>query len=226
MKKFKALIIISTILVTFLTSGCSRKIEGEAFIKDNNNSVTKLADIEVRLIELSKFQDHIKSRQKDVLSEISRLESNIATTEASNKSMADAQMAVLNIMAKGLSFNMNSLGGQYAQQQQDSAMNAAGKAIEENRERISKYKSEIETIKNGRNGKFFYPIDKTKDLVSTKTQSDGKYELIIKSDDSLVLLAKSGENYWIIKLNKDDKKISLTNSNESSKNCDICVVKN
>ena len=226
MKNFKVSVIVATVLVTFLTSGCSRKIEGEAFLKDNNNSVTKLADIEVRLIELSKFQDHIKSRQKDGLSEISKLESNIATTEASTKSMADAQMAVLNIMAKGMSFNMNSLGGQYYQQQQDSSMNAAGKAIQENRERVSKYKTEIETIKSGSNGKFYYPVDKTKDLVSTKTQSDGKYELTIKSDDDLVLLANSGEKYWIIKLNKDDKKISLTNSNENGKNCDICVIKN
>jgi hypothetical protein len=227
MKNLKVLVIAATVLITFLTSGCSRKIEGEAFLKDNNNnSVTKLADIEVRLIELSKFHDHIKIRQKDSQSEISRLESNIATTEASTKSMVDAQMAIFNIMAKGVSFNINSLGGQYYQQQQDTNMNAASKAIQENKERVSKYNAEIETIKNGRNGKFFYPADKTKDLISTKTQSDGKYELNIKSDSELVLLANSGEKYWIIKLNKDDKKISLTDSNENGKNCEICAIKN
>ena len=76
------------------------------------------------------------------------------------------------------------------------------------------------------NGKFFFfPNDNQEGVVATRTQSNGKFEVTLKSSSDSVLLAKHDDKYWLIKLGKDDIKINLTDSNENGLNCEVCVLK-
>lgn len=227
-----SLLLVSSIFLF----GCSQKIEGEAFLK-NGDAVTPLADIEVRVVELEKFHEHIKSKKEGIESEISRINSSINSLEQSNKTLIDAKSAIFNAQMKllslGASWNTNSLGGQYMQNKQDNLMNDATNAtksnddaVAKNNERISIHRKEIEALQSGKNGKFFfYPSDKQEGVVATKTQSNGKFEITLKSSKDAVLLAKNNDKYWLIKVGKDDKKINLTDSNENGLNCDVCVLK-
>jgi hypothetical protein len=229
---------ISTLLVisAFFLSGCSQKIEGEAFLK-KGDAVLPLADLEVRVVDLDKFQAHLKRKQEGIEKEIENINSKILRLEQSNKSLIESKNAIFNAQMKllslGGSWNTNSLGGQYMQNKQDEVMkqgsNSIGSsddAISKNEATISLYKKEIESLRNGKNGKYFYYSEKNQDgIISTKTQSNGKFEFSLKSSKDSVLLANHNDKYWLIKLNKDDKKINLTESNENGISCEICVFK-
>jgi hypothetical protein len=220
----------------FFLFGCSKKIEGEAFLK-KGDEVIPLADLVVRVVDLDKFQTYIKIKQEGIESEISKINSSIDSLEQSNKTLIESRNAVLdaqmNLLSLGASWNINSLGGQYMQNKQDSlmkdgssSMSTSDDAVSKNSEKISVYKKEIEALRSGKNGKYFYyPENNLDGVVSAKTQSNGKFEITLNSSKDSVLLAMHNNNYWLIKLSKDDKKINLTESNENRLSCEVCVLK-
>lgn len=229
-----SLLLISTILLF----GCSQKIEGEAFLK-NGDAVTPLADIEVRVVELEKFKLHLNKKQAGIDAEISKINEDIENLQEINKKLTESNKKVLEAWRKSMiaridaALNPNSLGGQYMLNKQagldaDAEKSAAANeiVIAKNDQTINDLKKYIESLKEGKNGKyFFYPADSVDGVISTRTQSNGKFEITLKSSRDSVLLAKHNDKYWLIKLGDDVKKINLTDSNENGLNCEVCVLK-
>lgn len=233
------LILLFSLFGAVILSGCSRKIEGEAYFKDGNN-VVKMDGVEIRVMELDKFRAHVIKKMASVSEEESRLLGNISSAKesvtrlkASRDAVMKAQMDMLMLQAKtGATWNMNSLEGQYRQGQQDKVMSASDAgmkssdvAIRDNEQRVVAYQTEIEMLKSGRSGKFLFPREKNDDFATSTANSDGKYEITLKSDKDLVFLVTRDAKYWIIKLGKDEKNLSFTNLNENSNSCDICATK-
>lgn len=239
MKQTSRLIVLFSVFGAVVLTGCSRKIEGEAYYK-NGDSVVKMAGAEIRVMELDKFQAHVSKKmasvaeeEKRILGYISSATESVAKLKASRDAVMKAQMDMMMLQAKtGAAWNMNSLEGQYRQGQQDKVMSAgdagmksSDTAIQDNEQRVAAYKTEIETLKSGRSGKFLFPREKNDDFAVVNTNSDGKYEMTLKSDKDLVFLVNKDAKYWIIKLGKDDKSLSFTDLNENSNSCDVCVTK-
>ena len=85
---------------------------------------------------------------------------------------------------------------------------------------------DVDALRQDRNGKFFfYPDDNLDGVVATRTQSNGKFEIVLKSARESVLLARHNDKYWILKIGKDDIKINLTDSNENGLTCEVCALK-
>lgn len=237
MKTINKIILTLPLLGAFFLTGCSRKIEGEAYL-NNGNNIEKMSGVEVRVMELDKFQAHVGKRSADMDGEEKRILESITKLKESNnrakearEGLFKAQMNVSQMQASG-GFNMNSLGGQYMQGQQDKAMSdsnnsmkSINSSIQDVEKSIAASQAEIEAIKSGRSAKFFFPREKLNDLTSVNANSDGKFEVTLNSDKDVVFLVNNNNKYWIIKNTKDEKKLSFTDSNENSSSCDVCIVK-
>ncbi len=217
------LLLISSIFLF----GCSQKIEGEAFLK-RGETIIPLADIEVRVVALDKFKSHIKSKQNDINSEVLKINSKIKSLEEINTKLDESNKKVLEAWRKALiaRIDSNSFGNPFLDGQAQKSVSDGEITITKNNRIIEDNKKEIESLKNGRNGKFFFlPNDNKEGVVATRTQSNGKFEITLKNSSDSVLLAMYNDKYWLIKVGKDDKKINLTDSNENGLNCDVCVLK-
>lgn len=218
-----SLLLISSIFLF----GCSQKIEGEAFLK-RGEAIIPLADIEVRVVTLDKFKSHIKSKQNDINSEVLKINLKIKSLEEINTKLDESNKRLLEAWRKALiaRIDSNSFGNPFLEGQANKSVSDGEVTIAINNKIIEDSKKEIESLKNGRNGKFFFfPNDNQEGVVATRTQSNGKFEITLKSSSDSVLLAKHDDKYWLIKLGKDDKKINLTDSNENGLNCEVCVLK-
>ena len=218
-----SLLLVSSIFLF----GCSQKIEGEAFLK-KGDTVIPLADIEVRVVSLEKFKSHIKSKQNDIDSELLKINSKIKSLEEINLKLDVSNKKVLEAWRKALiaRIDSNSFGNPFLDGQAQKSVSDGEVTIAMNNKIIEDNKKEMELLKSGRNGKFFYlPNDNQEGAISARTQSNGKFEITLKSSKESVLLAKHNDKYWLIKLGKDDKIINLTDSNENGMNCEVCVLK-
>jgi cytochrome c5 len=232
------LLISIPLILSFLLTGCSKSLEGEAFYK-NGDIAIKISDIDIRIIEKAKFEQKLEDAKKRIPIEVDKIKMQISSLENSNKtlkkSQEDVQRAQMNLLTlqaqSGVSWNINSLGGQYMQNQQDALLKQSAtqsantsEAIAKNTSEISSLQRKIDLLLSGKDGRFLFPTAVDLDLISTKTNSDGRFKIEYKSDKDLVLLAKHNERVWMLNLPSDVKVLNLTDRNEVSNGCDVCGV--
>jgi hypothetical protein len=223
------------LILSIFLFGCSQKIEGEAFLK-KGDAVTPLADIEIRVVELDKFKLHVKNKKAGIESEISKIDSNIKVLQETNEKLIESNAAVMQAWRKALIAKIDAFSSSNSfniQNKQDALINDAKNsattsemAIAKNKQIISTLMKDVDALRQDRNGKFFfYPDDNLEGVVATRTQSNGKFEIVLKSSRESVLLARHNDKYWLLKIGKDDIKINLTDSNENGLSCEVCALK-
>ncbi len=220
-----------SLFISIMLSGCSKTIEGDVFYKSGENTI-KASDVDLYLFDPSEFGVQVQKRKEEIADEIAYIEGRIASNKDSIAKLEELQRklfaASLNMAMSG-GWNTNTVGGVYQQNKQDQLLNQSSESIGRSSDAVSNYKNEIdewnkeiERIKNGSSGKYYFPVLNDRQPVA-KTNADGRFKFETKGSDGQILVAKTKEKIWIIKLSSDQKNISLTDSNESSHNCVVCA---
>lgn len=224
------------IIFSILTTGCSRKIEGEAIYK-TNLGLLKTAGMPIYLWDPIEFNRHIKDQSIRLDQEVRKMEENIKDrTESVNRIIASRDKVIqernrmLEVQGATIGLSIDSIS-EFIQQYQfkktldnsDTPLLLADQHIEKSFKEISELLNDLKILKSGRNGEFFFPPIDQKTLVA-KTDVNGKFSFEIKEEGPHILLARSGSRHWIIKINDDEKRIVLNNANESTRACELCVL--
>jgi len=228
-------IFVLSLAATFLFSGCSSKveIEGEAFV-ENNGVATKLANVEIQIVSEENFAKYIKSKAAGIDAEVAKINSQIESREKSIADLNKSAQAVMEAQMKMASlggWNVNSLGGQYMQQQQNAlsaqvsaSISKSSDAVESSRRDIEKLKKSIDGLKSGKNGAYYYSDKVPEPILKVSTNSDGKFKIEASSEKRVALVASKGDNFWFIWVTpKGAKNLNLTNANSLDTNCDVCI---
>jgi len=217
-------------------SACSSKIdiEGEAFV-EHNGAATKLANVEIQIIPEEEFVKFIKSKLGSIDGEVAKInsqielrEKSIADLRKSTQAVWDAQMKMANL---GASWNVNTLGGQYYQQQQNAiladssaSVGKSTEAIVRNEQDVEKLKESIRGLKTGKNAGFYYSDKIPGAILKVSTNSDGKFKIDAPTGKRAALVAFKGERYWFLWVTpKGAKNLNLTNGNSADTDCEICI---
>lgn len=214
--------IISPLIASFVLlslGGCSRIVDGEAYIQDRQ--VVKMADMEVRLISKEIFQQSLKRLRSFVPGEVDKLQKEIdqlSSYNVSTQARIDKILKDVSSLIKAGSTNVSIVN------QAESTIFQLTREISDRDVRIGILKKKISGLKDGLDGRFFFPPDSVDTIAKVRTNSEGKFKLEFKFNEDAVLVAKNSNGYyvWILNLEKNAKSISLTPSNQNSENCVLC----
>jgi len=202
-----------------LLSGCSSSVsvEGDVFV-EKDGKATKLALVDIQVIPEDAFKAHIKQQLTKTGAEIARIQGVMDSQEASlanlRQAAADLQGRAVDVAAMGgTTYGSSSLLGQA------SGILASGE------DKIAKMKAEIEGLKTGANGKFFYPAGLQGEIQKVTSDADGKYKLTVAKGKRSILAATKDDKYWLIWLDpsKTNGPVLLTNKNLNGTACGECV---
>jgi hypothetical protein len=188
--------------------GCSPtiNISGEAFI-DSGSGAKKLALVDVVIVSEDKFLAHIKS-------EIPKAEEralDLAKSISESKALVDqSAMLQMQSMMSGMAYS--------------SVLSENKKAVDVTIERMNKQSREVLGLMSGASPSYFN-FNPDNVVASTKTDSNGRYQIKIDAGKKYVLIATKDELAWAVWIGPDKitKEISFTNQNLSGYGCDGCV---
>lgn len=227
---------MSRILMVFvaacLLAGCGRSVEGVIEYYDRGNLV-RPGTADILFVPHSEFEKLIQSSadqvERAINAEISALQNEEKYFEEVKKNRNALVVAMA--QAGGITYNVNTLGGQYMLKEAQGNIDKGNQSLQEwNKdissinEKISEHQSSISSLKSGKNGEVIFPIKQIPGSIAI-TATDGLFKANLEKDVRYVLVARrpSVGLYWFIPLNPKDKTISLSVVNANGKDCEICV---
>jgi hypothetical protein len=215
--KTNKVVLISFAIITLFLSGCSFKqdIEGEAFV-DSGGTAKKLALVNIQVVPEDKFIAHIKKQLPKADEEAKRLQASILDfrqyeAKAQSLMLESAMIRMGGVSASALIDNNN-------------AINSASAVLSEGRARASDDEAALNGLLTGSNPIYFSEkIDGA--IVSTESNSEGKFKLSLESGKKVVLVAVKDKLAWAMWVTPEKSKptITLTNKNLSGSECTNCV---
>ena len=197
-----------------LIAGCSSSvsIEGDVFF-EKDGKATKLALADIQIIPEDAFKAHIKQQLTKADAEIARMQDSIRSQEAS---LANIRQAAAGLYGQ-------SMGG--ADYRSASLLGSASNVLASGDNKITNMKSELEGLKTGANGKFFYPTELQGEIQKVTSDADGKFKLTVAKGKRRILAATKDDKYWLIWLDPSaiNGPILLTNKNLNGTSCSECV---
>jgi septation ring formation regulator EzrA len=188
-------------------------------------------EAEIHVVPFEEFKKHITNNRPALDEKIKYLEKEIESEKSVTEKMKKDYLDLANVMARagGTLFNMNTLGGQFLHNEREKHMTAANDVLEKSKKdidnqsrKIKDLQNEIEYLKEGKHGPTTFTRKLMDGSIKTKTNSNGEFNLKLKSDVNYIILAEKSDMYWFIPLKANEKLIKLNNNNATRTFCTIC----
>lgn len=215
---------VAGVAIVILLSACSSQVnvDGNVFT-ESNGKATKLALVDIQIIPEDVFKAHTKQQLLKAEEEAKRIKENIDRQQKSLDNIRQASAAVMGNTMGYVAMGGSPYGG--AVGTSSSLLGQAAGAVASGEESLAKMRAEVEGLKSGANGKFFYPNGLQGEIQKVASNADGNFKVTLSKGKRVVLAAAKDNLYWLLWVDpsKINGPITLTNNNLNGTACGECV---
>jgi hypothetical protein len=215
---------VAGVVFVILLGACSSQVnvDGNVFT-ETNGKATKLALVDIQIIPEDVFKANIKQQLLKTEEEAKRIKVHIDRQQRSLDNILKASAEVMGNTMGYAAMGGSAYGG--AVGTSISLLGQAAGAVASVEESLAKLHAEVEGLKSGNNGKFFYPTGLQGEIQKVASNADGNFKLTLNKGKRVVLAAAKDDLYWLLWIDpsKINGPITLTNNNLNGTACSECV---